>query len=92
MVNEEESDILYGDLENCAKDAIINKLVADNEQLKSQNSSLQAEIAQLRDQILCLVEDKTVLETNIVSLYNTAIREVKRKDTEITLLRTGSKV
>jgi hypothetical protein len=74
-----EEDELYGDIDDAAKDAEIQVLKEALEGEKKRNEMLAAENAQLKGQIVTLVKDRTQLETNMVTLYNTAKRELQRK-------------
>ena len=80
-------DDLYGDLDYHSKNAEIeslNKQLSESEQNLSES---RKEIEQLRSKICVLVEEKRTVENNIVSVYNTALREIKRKDRELAELR-----
>jgi len=82
-----EEDLLYGDLDETAKSAEVFKLREAFSKEKRKNELLMDECNQLRTQINCLVEDRKQLETNMVSMYNTAMLELKRKDRDISDLR-----
>ncbi len=88
MMENDEDNFLYGDLEATGRDAEMQRLrdMVESEQKKyaQQSQDVQA----LKDQISILVVEKTQLEKNIVAVYNTALREIKRKDLEITALRS----
>lgn len=84
-MNDDED--LYGDLAHSAAEAEIEALKQSLERSEKDNEALKAEVGQLKQQIVALVDDKTTLERNIVSIYNTALREIKRKDAEIASLR-----
>lgn len=84
-MNDDED--LYGDLAHSAAEAEIETLKQSLERSEKDNEALKAEVGQLKQQIVALVDDKTTLERNIVSIYNTALREIKRKDAEIASLR-----
>ena len=79
-----ESDLLYGDIDDAGKTLEIQNLKEALDLEKKRNETLSQEVGQLKDQINLLIEDRKQLEMNIVSLYNTAKREVKRKDDIIT--------
>ena len=88
----EDSDLqdrflLYGDIEDAGKKAEIENLQSKLSEQESLNESLRKEVDDLRNQINCLVQDKATLERNIMAIYNTALREMKRKDSEIAELR-----
>lgn len=75
-----ESDLLYGDIEDAGKAIEIEQLQEMVSMEKKRNEVLSLEVITLKDQINILIEDRKQLETNIVTLHNTAKREVKRKD------------
>jgi hypothetical protein len=82
-----EGDELYGDLVTAAKSVEDLKTA---ELLKDKDNKIQTlseEVTQLRSQLIIVVNERQQLETNIVTLYNTAVAEMKRKDTEISDLR-----
>lgn len=83
-----DEDDLYGDLELAAKQADLENTQAKLAQVTADNDQLRIEVEQLRAQLLMLVEEKESLEKNCVSIFNTAIREISRKDNEIKELRS----
>jgi chromosome segregation ATPase len=83
----DDNDLLYGDLEKAGKSAEFLKIRQSLLEEKSKNSSLREECDMLRSQINALVNDRKQLETNMVSLFNTAMAEIKRKEREIGELR-----
>jgi CII-binding regulator of phage lambda lysogenization HflD len=84
---DEDSSDLYGDLENAGKDVEIMELKRKLNEEKDKNKAFTKQIAQLKEQLLHLVQDRQILETNLLSVYNTAKVELKRKDNEISALR-----
>lgn len=87
LIEEDFDDDLYGDLNNLAQNSEIQRL---NEELGTKDkviSNLQSEIQQMKVQMNMLLEEKLTLEKNMVALYNTAIRELKRKDRELSELK-----
>ena len=84
-------DDLYGDIELAGKDAEIEQLRNKLEQEQINSRKLAAEVTQLKEQLNTLLQDRTQLEINMVSLYNTAKTELKRKDTELASLRESKK-
>jgi hypothetical protein len=82
-----DDDLLYGDIESSGKDVEIERLQTALEAERRKNETLAAEVAQLQEQVKGLVSDRTQLETNMMTIYNTARLEVKRKDNEIADLR-----
>lgn len=84
---DDDDDDLYGDLAASAAEAEIESLKGHLTEKSKEVESLRAEVSQLKQQVMVLVEDKTTLERNIVAVYNTAMREIKRKDNEMASLR-----
>lgn len=87
----DEEDLLYGDLKEAGVNAEILALREALAKERKVSEALREEIAQHKAQIVCLVNDRTQLETNAVAIYNTALREIKRKDAELARLRGSSK-
>ncbi len=87
VIEDDLDDDLYGDLNNLAQNSEIQRL---NEELTMKDtviSNLQSEIQQMKVQMNLLLEEKLTVEKNMVTLYNTAIRELKRKDRELSELK-----
>ena len=84
-----DSELLYGDIESAGKDVEIEKLQGLLDQERKRSETLETEVQQLKEQIKALVTDRAQLETNMMSLYNTAKIELKRKDGEITSMRSA---
>lgn len=84
-------DDLYGDLDFHSKHAEIEKLQAQLEEKEKQVQDANKEIGQLRGQLVLLVEEKKVMEKNMLSIYHTALNEIKRKDREIAELRKSNR-
>lgn len=82
-----DDDLLYGDIEDAGKDLEIAKLQQQLELEKKRSDALALEVNQLQEQVKVLVADRTQLETNMMSLFNTAKLELKRKDNELATLR-----
>lgn len=83
----EETDHLYGDLEDTVRQAEIDQLQATVNTLQQENDSMKVEMERMREQIANLVNEKTILETNCVKIFNTATREMQRKEKDIVTLR-----
>lgn len=75
-----ESDLLYGDIDDNSKQIKIDELqhLYDNE--KKNNKILLIEINQLKQQMNELINERKQIEINMLTLYNTSKREIKRKD------------
>jgi hypothetical protein len=82
-----DEDLLYGDIESSGKDVEIQRLQELLEVEKKKNETLSTEVSQLQGQIQVLVADRVQLERNMMTFYNTAKLELKRKDAEIADLR-----
>lgn len=74
---------LYGDLVESGKQEEIHKLIVELDDLKSRLSASQTEVHELKYQLHLVLDEKKVLENNISVIYNTAVREVARKDKEL---------
>ena len=71
---------LYGDLEEIEQSVEIVKLKEKIQALTQQNQQLQVTNTELSDQLAILVQDRNHLEENTKAIYNTALREIDRKD------------
>jgi hypothetical protein len=86
-MNDDLQDDLYGDLEDAGLQVEVQKLKHSLSEEQKKSKLVRDENAQLKEQMNCLVVDSKQLEKNIMAVYNTALREVKRKDKEILKLR-----
>lgn len=84
---EDDDDLLYGDLEDAARSADLEKLTRKVEELTKKNSQLLTELNETKQQLQVLVEEKAIVENNMTVLYNTALREIDRKDKQIAQLQ-----
>ena len=82
-----DDNLLYGDIESAGKDAEIEQLRQQLGLERTKNQQLSTEISQLQEQIKALVADRLQLETNTMTIYNTAKLEIRRKNNEIADLR-----
>jgi len=82
-----DDNLLYGDIESAGKDVEIEKLRGLLEQERKANAALTSEVLQLKDQITVLVADRQQLETNMMTLFNTAQNDIRRRDNEIAAMR-----
>ena len=89
MSNSDDDD-LYGDLIVAGKDAEIERLNKELFEKEKENCGLKDEVDQLRQQLATIIEEKQIVENNLMSIYNTALRELKRKDKELAELRKAS--
>lgn len=81
--NEDEVSLLYEDIENIGQDLEIQRLTTENEDLRKQLANLSSEIQDLRDQMSYVVNQRDTLEKNLMTIYNTALKEIARKDREL---------
>ncbi len=83
---QDDDDLLYGDLEDTGRSADFTRLTEKIAELTQKNDSLTTELNETKQQLELLVKEKAVVERNMVVLYNTALREVERKDKQIAQL------
>ena len=80
---------LYEDLDNRECKVELEKLREVVNNYEVENKNLNATINELNDQLKLVLQDRNQLEANMVALYNTAIREIQRKNREIEELRNS---
>ena len=80
---------LYEDLDNRECKVELEKLREVVNNYEVENKNLNATLNELNDQLKLVLQDRNQLEANMVALYNTAIREIQRKDREIEELRNS---
>jgi predicted RNase H-like nuclease (RuvC/YqgF family) len=85
--DEDDDDLLYGDLEDTGRSADFEKLSKKVVDLTKKNEQLQAELNETKQQLNVLLEEKAIVEKNMMVLYNTALREIDRKDKQIAQLQ-----
>ena len=76
-------DFLYGDIEEKGRDLEIHNLIKKCQKLERENENLKEELSDSKAQIIFLSEQKEVVERNMMSLFNTATADMKRKDKQI---------
>jgi archaellum component FlaC len=81
--NDGEASMVYDDIENIGQDLEIQRLTKENEDLKKQVDSLSSEVQELRSQIVHVVSQRDTIEKNLMVVYNTALKEIARKDREL---------
>jgi len=86
------TDDLYGDLEEIEQSTIIVKLKEQIQKLTQENQQLQVINTELTEQVTILVQDRNHLEENTKAIYNTALREIERKDKIIESLQSLARV
>lgn len=86
MDGDVEDHDIYHDLEEISQSVDIQNLRDRLDTSEKKNLQLQNELEEMKQQMEQLLEDKKILETNIVSVYSTAMREMVRKDREISEL------
>ena len=87
MNNDEEEELLYGDLEETAQSIQAQELLDKLKIFQRKNQNLQTEVLEWKEQVNILLIEKKQVEDNMITLYNTALRELDRKDTEINELK-----
>lgn len=80
--NYDDND-LYGDLDTIHGSIQTQKLSKLYESAAKEVASLKTEREEMKQQIQFLHTQKQTLEANIVSVYNTAVLEVSRKNQQI---------
>jgi peptidoglycan hydrolase CwlO-like protein len=83
----EEEELLYGDLEETAQSVQAQKLMDQLSILKKKYLNLQNEVKEWKEQVQVLLSEKKQVEDNMVTLFNTSLREIDRKDNEIAELK-----
>lgn len=93
-----DADELYGDLVSATGGEGEALLRAEVEHLRTETSAQAAQIEelstrlqQLTQEVETLRDEKSVLCTNVSSLYKTAQLEIERKDAEIQRLRASTR-
>ena len=82
-----EEDLLYGDLESANLVIDLEKLTDKCLALEKKLISLEQELVNCRNQNSQITVEKEQLEKNMVTLFNTALLEISRKDKELVELR-----
>ena len=72
-----DDNFLYGDLEEKAQNVEFEQLNAKYTALEKENATLKQELTDSKTQIIFITEQKEVVEKNMMSLFNTAIAELK---------------
>ena len=85
-------DDLYGDLEDSGRSADYVKLIAKVADLTKKNAAMTSELIETRQQLKILVDEKAVVENNMILLYNTAQREMDRKDKQIAQMMSDQRL
>jgi hypothetical protein len=88
----DDDDILYSDLAESARSADLEKLMGKIAALTKLNAALTVELNETKQQLLVLSDEKGIVENNMMILYNTAQREMSRKDKQIADLLTNEKL
>ena len=79
----DDDDLLYGDLEDSGRSADFIKLASKVVELSKKNDLLTSELSETKHQLQVITDEKSVVENNMIILYNTALREIGRKDKQI---------
>lgn len=88
----DDDDLLYGDLEDSGRSADYIKLAAKVTELTKKNELLTSELNETKQQLQVITEEKGVVENNLMILYNTALREMGRKDKQIGELMSNERL
>lgn len=83
-----ESYELYGDLVDIGHNNEILRLQSQVNDVEKRNAELESEVGELKKQLELVLAEKRKLEENCCLIYNTAMREIGRKDREIERLRS----
>ena len=74
---------LYGDIEDITKQIQIEALQSQLKEKDDLVNTMKSELDQLKAHFMIIYNEKKTLEKNMVAVYNTASRELQRKDREI---------
>jgi hypothetical protein len=85
-------DALYGDLDDKAIAADHLLLTGRITELEKMNATLTTELSEIKQQLMVLTEEKGIVENNMIVLYNTARREMSRKDKQIADLMSNTNI
>ena len=83
MEVDDEAVLMYGDLEESAKESEFNEMKRQYKEIMNRNKYLENELVELRKQVETMNKERQNVETNFVELYNTAAKEIERKDRAI---------
>jgi hypothetical protein len=86
-MEEDGDDLLYGDLSSKGLEVELELAAAALGAEQKKSKALVEENGQLKEQLLAVIKDSKQLEDNIMTVYNTALREIQRKDRELADLR-----
>ena len=77
---DEDLDMLYGDLEATGVNEELKRVQGVCKKQLKKITELTDEVSECRDQVKRMAEDKQVMETNLIAVWNTASHEIARKD------------
>ncbi len=83
MEADDDAVLMYGDLEESAKESEFNEMKRQYKEITNRNKYLENELVELRKQVETMNKERQNVETNFVELYNTAVKEIERKDRTI---------
>ncbi len=83
MEADDDAVLMYGDLEESAKESEFNEMKRQYKEIMNRNKYLENELVELRKQVETMNKERQNVETNFVELYNTAAKEIERKDRAI---------
>ena len=78
---------LYGDIESLSKSILIDQLQRQLEEKDLFIKSQEEDLHLVKSQFTILLSEKNTVEKNMITLYNTAVRELQRKDRELSEMR-----
>jgi TolA-binding protein len=71
---------LYEDLDRISDEIQFNSLTSKIKDLEGEVSNLKEANKELNQQIITILEEKNRIELNLTAVYQTAIKELERKD------------
>jgi archaellum component FlaC len=86
---DQDNDDLYGDLEDIGLSNELARVQAQLDGSQKRAADLETELEELKRQLDSVLADNKRLEENCCVIYNTAMRELGRKDKEIERLKGG---
>ena len=84
----DELNSIYADIEEISNNIEIKNLSKELSDAHQKIDSLNNELFETKQQLQLVTDEKDRLENNIATLYQTALREIARKDKELTELRS----
>ena len=79
---------LYGDIDSIGVSLENQRIQQDLSELRRKHDAVSSELADVKAQLIKAINEKDTIERNLIQLYNTATKEISRKDKEIMKLAT----